>query len=173
MCHSRWNRPGLKRFNLMQDPRMEYIFAGLLGLIIVVSLVVTLQRMFFPTLLQGEPENTQPHVCMECGEAVWINAMDLMPDANDPDAVAAQGYGMLADCPKCNAQAAAVPAEECPNCHKYYAIPGHVLLYKYTSKGLAIPRGASYVRTCPHCNTNVDQWYKAKLEERKRERRGE
>ena len=162
------------------SPKMEYVMVAVLGLIILVSLGLTLHSVFF-----GEsggpgaaPDGELHFQCTvpTCNHEFVKSGKDmeqLMPQALMPE------MGLLQlDCPKCGAKSTCLMMNKCPNpkCHKYYLSAPTVANAKAMAEARAaaaaagkdpkmavptFPPGSEQQPQdiCPHCTTNRVEWY--------------
>jgi hypothetical protein len=89
--------------------------------------------------------------CVECGKAWEITRREL-PDYQGRERRDEQGHQIGGDCPHCKKKGCAFVMIRCPNCKKYYL-----------SKRVTDPEGftkGEVKDTCPHCGTNLIEWYK-------------
>jgi len=76
--------------------------------------------------------------------------------------------GGALDCPECGSKASALPMTRCPACGKQYVSELTRYEAKYFTSDAPPPSGRSPRAVCPYCGTDLQKWWRAKREERRR-----
>lgn len=159
------------------SPNMEYIMVGVLGVIILVSLGLTLHSVFFGE--SGSPGAAgDGELHFQCTVATCNNEFvksgkdmeQIMPQALMPE------MGLLQlDCPKCGGKSTCLMMIKCPKCGKFYLSDPMVANAKAVTEARAaataagqnpntvvptFPAGGEQLKdVCKHCGTDRVQWY--------------
>jgi hypothetical protein len=150
-----FGNPGLKRFKLGSGSagKMEYVFAGALGLIIVVALFLTVYYGIMgggsASVGKGDP-NTH-FQCIKCKHEFTM-APNTIPQAalakaDDPSNV-------KLDCPACKAKGTCYIEVLCPKCGTWYAPPSKIA---FDQGKMGVPD------VCPKCGTNRIDYLREQL----------
>ncbi len=148
-----WPKSDTKRLNLGGGGKgMEFVFGGLLIVIIVIALVLTFWRSGSST-----PKYHNMWHCEDCGEFDW------RPTAKDfgetPPPMMMEGPQLRITCPKCG-EKEALRMTECPKCGKFYVSPR--LEYEEAQflamrTGQPGPEGPPPAEICPDPDCGTDR----------------
>jgi len=137
--------------------KMEYVFAGVLAVIILVSLVLAI-KYGFGGAEQAEIE-AQRYKCDACGEL-------FVPSGPVPDAKQSE-LGSLApppiDCEKCGAKKSAYLTTKCPKCGEYFVRETY-------RDPMAIFQGRAIKDVCPHCGLDLAEYRAEQIKKARQER---
>lgn len=134
--------------------KMEYVFAGALGVIILGALALTLYFAFFGNEQNRTLGDGLAH--LECLNPACKNQF-TMPQQ---DVAPLEMPGQRILCPKCQKKSA-VSQSMCPSCKKWYLDPRAV----YDMSPSGPPEGLKAV--CPYCKTDMDEFYRAEAMKRR------
>lgn len=137
--------------------QMQYILAGTLILIIVISLLTVVLNL---TGSSKNPGMTELHLyCLETGKEFVVDPRETYKEGMmDPGMMGPMSRYMS---PYTN-ERTAVPMTRCPACEKWF-VPEYYLQEDVTEEYPMMPPGEKLI--CPHCKTDIMQWYR---EHRKR-----
>jgi hypothetical protein len=141
--------------------QMQYVLAGTLIPIIIISLLTVILNL---TGSSQRSEITEMHFyCLETGKEFVVKPEDLYKneDMMDPGMMGPMGMRMIS--PYTN-ERTAVPMTLCPNCKKYF-VPEYYLQENYENEYYMPEFQGNLV--CPHCHTDIIQWYRDHRKKRK------
>ena len=146
---------------LTTGEQMQYILAGTLILIIIISLL----SVFLNLGGSNSPNHpSEMHFyCLETGKE-FIFKPGEQKDSHgmmEPEMMGPGGMRVIS--PYTN-ERTAVPMTRCPNCEKWF-VPEYYLSEEYQDNPMMMgPQGEL---VCPHCGTNIIKWYREKRKKRK------
>lgn len=141
--------------------QMQYVLAGTLILIIIISLSTVIMNL---TGSSRTHEIKEMHFyCLETDKEFVVKPEDLYKNENmmEPEMMGPMGMYMMS--PYTN-ERTAVPMTLCPNCKKYF-VPEYYLQEHYDDEAYYMMDQGNLI--CPHCKTDIIQWYR---DHRKRRR---
>jgi len=161
MSEKIWSSSRLRRldFGRLGGAKMEWIFAGALGLIIILSLVITLWPSDSTVGIGDAPK--QHYVCVKCQHEFEKDIMSFSKEelGGGMRMPEAQGPAILVDCPSCKATQSCWPAIQCPECKKWFISQQDVAFMRYYVAQQPIPEGVWRIRSkCTHCGTVPYEW---------------
>lgn len=147
---------------LTTGEQMQYILAGSLILIIIVSLLTVIMNL---TGGGRKQEISELHFwCYQTGKEFVLKPEELYkneptgPEGGPPMSMGPMGM-MFAISPYTN-ERTGIPMTQCPNCKKWF-VPNYLLQYAQNPQEQFLPgAGPMEDLICPHCNTNIIQWYR-------------
>ena len=147
---------------LTTGEQMQYVLAGTLILIIIVSLLTVILN-----LSGGGKRNeiTEMHFyCLETGKEFVVKPEDMYKNNEmmDPEMMGPMGMRVIS--PYTN-ERTAVPMTQCPNCKKYFVPEYYLQEHTGDESYYMMESGGNLV--CPHCNTDIIQWYRDHRKKRK------
>ena len=169
-----WRSRDCKRFEFgrMGGNKVEYILAGALALIIILSLFVTLTGVIWGR--GGSRKDVIHHlICEKCGHEFKKTPQELAELSEElgqmyggPDAMMLmQMRGPILDCPKCGAEKSCWLAVRCPNCEKWVLSQVQRVLYEAHRTRRQPPPDLRDI--CPHCRTDTMEWHKERSRKKK------
>jgi len=150
---------GKNRLNISRRSgaaKMDYIFGGALGVIIIGAMVLAVVYG-----LGGNSKVTTPEIhykCTKCG-AEFLSTKRPMGDKMDPNQMGPKPI----DCPKCGAKDSAYPMTKCPKCGKWFLRDSTV----HPEKRMM---GQPVNDKCPSCGLNYRNWVLEQNKQARRER---
>lgn len=178
--NKKWQDPDIKRFEFgrMGDKKIEFLLAGALVAIIVVSLFLSLRKVIWRGGGRTTPASVHL-ICLACDHVFEISSEEAMKATEDggryggPSGMMAMMSGMsgpFADCPnpECGEKLSAWVAMRCckPDCEKYYV--SDVLVAAYEARQAGRPYPGDFRNVCPYCGTDQADWHRQRAEERRR-----
>ena len=158
-----WRGSRLKRldFSRRSGNKIEYVFVGVLGLIIILSLFITFGGGSSRT---PEAKMMELHlVCAKCQHEFTKPLNDLPKSASEMGMENRFPNGapmVLLDCPQCKAKESCWLADQCPKCKKWYIPQTNMEVMRYRKAGRDIPLGVWQTRNkCSHCGTVPEEWF--------------
>ncbi len=160
---------------LTSGNKMQYILIGTLGLVIVISLIPIILGIGGKRRVNYEPKDMH-FFCMETEKEFVLTPDDIKKlvkkkedgqDAMGPMGPmmgpGMMGFDMFVESPYTNKKTG-VAMRECPNpsCKKYY-VPEHIKAMYYEEA----PTKEQMQTVCPHCRTNLREWYKKNRKKKK------
>lgn len=147
---------------LTTGEQMQYVLSGTLILIIIVSLLTVILN-----LSGGSRRNeiTEMHFyCLETGKEFVVKPEDMYKnnETMDPEMMGPMGMRMIS--PYTN-ERTAVPMTLCPNCKKYFVPEYYLQEHTDDESYYMMEPGGNLI--CPHCNTDIIQWYRDHRKKRK------
>jgi len=176
--NKKWQDPDIKRFEFgrMGDKKIEFLLAGALLAIIVVSLFLSLRKVIWRG--GGPTSSASIHlICLSCGHEFEMSLEEAAKAAEGlgryggPGGMMAMMSGMsgpLADCPECGEKLSAWIAMRCcnPDCGRYYVSDALVAAYEARQAGRPYP--GDFRNVCPYCGTDQADWHRQHAQERRR-----
>lgn len=180
MCpNKKWQDPDIKRFEIgrMGDKKMEFLLAGLLVVIIVVSLFLSLGKFFWSG--DGRTLDSSVHLaCLVCDYEFEISHEEADKITKDlgryggPSgmmAMMSSTRGPFTDCrnPECGKKMSAWVALQClnPECKKYYVSDLRVAAYKSLQAGR---QPKDFPDKCTYCGKDQQQLREQRAQEREK-----
>ncbi len=152
---------------LTSGAKMQYILIGTLGLVIVISLLSVILGIGGKRKINSELKDMH-FFCMETEKEFVLTPEDIKKmiegkrEAGAPPILGMMGPEMFVESPYTN-QKTGVLMKECPNCKKYF-VPESIKATYYeetlTKKQMKT--------VCPHCGTNLLEWYKKNRKKKKK-----
>ena len=128
---------------LGQGNRMEILLGSLLGIVILVSVVLTINGLLRENSDTSDEVAKRFYLCDKCG-----HAFEHEPPAEGDDPMVAMQHpeALYLDCPSCGEKQSCRPAIKCPNpdCQRIFAE--------------APISPTSPKQECPYCHTDVLEW---------------
>lgn len=150
---------------LTTGPRAQWILGGTLVVIIVLSLA-SLVPVLSPRRAEG-PSEIRGY-CLETKQEFTVN-LNVPPPISEDDPEAASGGippGVSMDgliYSPFTKKRTAVPMTQCPACKRWF-VPNHLKdaleRRRNGQPPLLGPSGRNEPLVCPHCNTDLIQWYR-------------
>jgi ribosomal protein L32 len=145
--------------------KMQYLLAGALVLIIAISLIsVIVSATDSGPQNQGPRENK--YYCLETGKEFTLDPEDMTDEMMMVDPMMGLVKSPYTD------KKTGYAMTRCPNCEKYY-VPEYVKeAYKQNPEGpimgpMMDPAQMNET-VCPHCGTNLHEYYRKKARERRK-----
>ena len=139
---------------LTTGEQMQYVLSGTLILIIIVSLLTVILNL---TGGGSRHEITELHFYdLATGKEFVVKPEDLYKNQEGMEEDMMGPMGMRVISPYTN-ERTAVPMTQCPNCKQWF-VPEYYLQENFDEEAYMIGGGGDLI--CPHCNTDIIQWYR-------------
>ncbi|MBN1554281.1 MAG: hypothetical protein JXA11_06015 [Phycisphaerae bacterium] len=145
--------------------QMQYIMAGTLIVIIIISLLTVIMNL----VGSGHKyEMVDQHFWCTETKQEFVMTPEEMREQMEKEGLE---DGFIPDGPhmryisKFTGNRTAVPMTRCPNCEKYF-VPDYLLQEPYDDEEYYMMDNYGDL-ICPHCNTDVIQWYREHRKKRK------
>ena len=167
MSRNVWKSCHCKRleFGRLGGNKVEYILAGALALIIVLSLLLTFKGLIWGGGV-SRADVVHHFICQACRHEFEKTPKELAEMSEElgqmyrgPDAMMLmQMGGPVLDCPQCGAKRSCWLAMRCPNCQKWFVSEAQKAMYEAHRTRRRPP--ANIRHECPHCKIDIVEWHK-------------
>lgn len=136
--------------------RMEYVLAGVLGIVIIGAIVFTVKTYFLGGSDKFKGPSVLHYQCEKCKHEFEKKPGDL-PVARHPGE---EIDNMKLDCPSCGAKKSCWREIQCPKCQRWYVSQNERNTYELGRRGRGSPDPVPDICPYPDCKTNYQEWYR-------------